>query len=120
MSTIKLNIKVSEKEWVEINHNFTLLVNKITVDDRRKLQEVVFDNLSDKDGAPQIDDLIIEKFTIDEKKTRGKFRINFSINRQFCCSDTSSGQSDYIDFTFTYRPNFINAIGDFVNWNIEN
>ncbi|MEN5194922.1 hypothetical protein [Sphingobacterium faecium] len=120
MSTIKLNIKVSEKEWVEINHNFTLLVNKITVDDRRKLQEVVFDNLSDKDGAPQIDDLIIEKFTIDEKKTRGKFRINFSINRQFCCSDTISCQSDYIDFTFTYRPNFINAIGDFVNWNIEN
>lgn len=120
MSTIKLNIKVSEKEWLEINHNFTLLVNKITVDDRRKLQEVVFDNLSDKDGAPQIDDLIIEKFTIDEKKTHGKFRINFNINRQFCCSDTSACQSDYIDFTFTYRPNFINAIGDFVNWNIEN
>ncbi|MNL03638.1 hypothetical protein D3C87_1241790 [compost metagenome] len=120
MSTIKLNIKVSEKEWVEINHNSTLLINNITLDDRKQLQEVVFDNLSDKDGAPLIDDLTVAKFTIDEKKTNGKFRINFNINRQFCCSDTSSCQSDYIDFTFTYRPNFISALGDFVNWNIEN
>ena len=120
MSTIKLNISVTETALQEIKENFALLLDKITADDRKQLQEVVFDSLSDKDGAPQVGDLAISSFTFEDIEKKGKFRITFHIDRQFCCSDTSSCQSDYIDFDFTYASDNLVAVGHFINWNIDN
>lgn len=120
MSTIKLTILVTETALLEISQNFALLLHNITTEDHKQLQQAVFDSLSDKDGAPQIGDLSVTKFTFDAEKASGQFRIVFNIKRQFCCSDISSCQSDYIDFKFTYQPNILNATGNFVNWNIEN
>lgn len=120
MSTITLNIPVTETVIQEIKQNFTLLLDNITAEDHKQFQEVVFDSLSDKDGAPQIGDLTISIFTFDDIQKKGRFRISFNIDRQFCCSDTTSCQSDYVDFDFTYASGNIVAIGNFMNWDIDN
>lgn len=120
MSTVKLNISITDTALKEVTHNFALLLEKITATDRKQLQEIVFDSLSDKDGAPQIGDLAISSFTLDATENKGKFRITFHIDRQFCCSDTTSCQSDYIDFDFTYAADVVTATGHFMSWNIDN
>jgi hypothetical protein len=120
MSTITLNIPVIEKVLPEIKRNPTLILDNITAEDRQLLQEVVFDSLSDKDGAPQIGDINISSFTFDNIEKKGRFRISFNIDRQFCCSDTTSCQSDYIDFDFSYASGNISATGHFINWDIDN
>ncbi|AIM36756.1 hypothetical protein KO02_08645 [Sphingobacterium sp. ML3W] len=120
MSTIKLNIAITDTEVKEVEQNFALLLDKITAEDRKKIQELVFDSLADKDGAPQIGDLTITNFTFNENQKKGQFRITFNIDRQFCCSDTSSCQSDYMDFDFTYASNTLAAVGHFMSWDMDN
>lgn len=120
MATITLNITISQTDWNNIQHDYTLLLNKLTAEDHKQLQDLVFDNLSDKDGAPQINDLTISEYRVDENQKKGKFRLNFQIDRQFCCSDTQSCQTDYIDFNFSYISDVCTAIGHFIHWNIEN
>lgn len=120
MSTITLNISVTDTVIQEIKQNFSLLLDKITDKDRKQFQEVVFDSLSDKDGAPQIGDLTISSFNFDDIEKKGRFRISFNIDRQFCCSDTTSCQSDYVDFDFTYISGNVVAVGSFMSWDLNN
>lgn len=120
MSTITLNIPITDTALQQIKQNFTLLLDQITAEDRKQLQEAVFDSLSDKDGAPQIGDLSVSSFTFNDIEKKGKFRISFNIDRQFCCSDTTSCQSDYVDFDFSYTYGNIVATGNFMNWDIDN
>jgi len=120
MSTIQLNIPISASELKEVEQNSASLLEKITVNDRNQVQEKIFDSLSDKDGAPQVGDLAITKFSFDDNQKKGKFRLTFHIDRQFCCSDTTSCQSDYIDFDFTYASTELKAVGHFISWDIDN
>jgi len=120
MSTIRLKINISHLELQQIEQNHQILLTKISLDDMKLIQDAVFDDLTDKDGAPKIGDLLVSIFDIDHLKTKGRFRITFNINRQFCCSDISSCKSDYIDFNFTYVNNEFEVIGSFMNWDMDN
>ncbi|UIR57780.1 hypothetical protein LZQ00_08130 [Sphingobacterium sp. SRCM116780] len=120
MSTIRLKINISNIELQEIEQNHQILLTKMSLDDMKQIQDTVFDSLTDKDGAPQVGDLFVSIFDMDNLKTKGRFRLTFNINRQFCCSDINSCKSDYIDLNFTYVNDQFEAVGSFMNWDMDN
>ncbi len=80
----------------------------------------IFDELSDKDGSPTVNNLLITKFSYDQTKNKGGFRMSFDIDRKFCCSDTESCKSDYLDFTFQINDNELEASGSYFDWTMGN
>lgn len=86
---------------------------------RLLIDDHVVNQLEDKDGAPALSDFSIGNITFDRLSSKGSFRVHFKISRQFCCSDITSCQKDYMDFKFTKRGQKIDITGSYVLWTIQ-
>lgn len=86
---------------------------------RRQIDDHVVNQLEDQDGAPALSDFSIANITFDPVSSKGSFRVHFKISRQFCCSDVTSCQTDYMDFKFTKRGKKIDVTGSYVLWAIQ-
>lgn len=84
----------------------------------QQIKDFIFDQLEDKDGAPEADLQCVELLAIVADKQAGCFRLHFEINRRFCCSDVESSRRDYIDFQFTYAAGVLQASARYFNWNV--
>ena len=93
------------------------LIDKEVIND---LQDFVFDNLKDKEGSPEVADIEIKHFKYHEKDKKGSFRLQFLIDRRFCCSDTDSCSADYIDFQFQIQDGILQAKGGYFDWTLSN
>ncbi|MFZ4861672.1 hypothetical protein ACL9RF_05750 [Sphingobacterium sp. Mn56C] len=118
MNEIKLQITVANIQ--DITRKPQLFLDKLNAENRQTLQHYLLDNLSDKDGGPTVDNLAISNFNFDTEARRGRFRLNFTINRRFCCSDIEACGNDYLDFTFTYNWQTIEAVAQYFDWSLTN
>lgn len=80
----------------------------------------IIDALSDREGGPAVINMRVTKFEYENERYAGNFRLNFTISRQFCCSDTVAANDDYIDFKFEYQNEIMTAQGIFFQWVIDN
>ena len=116
----KFELKVDEnalKGYQDNPQDLGKLIDKEVIKD---LQDFVFDNLKDKDGSPEVADIEIKHFKFQEKDKKGSFRLQFLIDRRFCCSDTDSCSADYIDFQFQFQNGILRAIGGYFDWTLSN
>lgn len=96
----------------------TILLDILTEQQIAQIKAFVFDNLEDKDGASEVDNLGISFFKYNEGGRSGSFRLHFYINRRFCCSDVESSRQDYVDFHFSYINEILKASATYFNWNL--
>ena len=111
---------------VAVDRNFELLIDNpfrfsklLGLEQRGQIDDHVVSQLEDKDGAPTLVDFSIGNIAFDPISSKGSFRVHFKISRQFCCSDISSCQTDYMDFTFTKREQKIDITGSYILWSIQ-
>ncbi|HAE67991.1 MULTISPECIES: hypothetical protein [Sphingobacterium] len=86
---------------------------------QKEINDYVIDQLEDKDGGPHLSDFSVNRLTFFADQTGGSFRLHFKIDRQFCCSDLLSCQTDYIDFKFNKSNNTITLTGGYISWTTQ-
>lgn len=86
---------------------------------QRLIDDHVVGQLDDQDGAPALTDFSVSNITFDPVTLKGSFRLHFKISRQFCCSDISSCQTDYMDFNFIKEDKKIYGTGSYTTWSIQ-
>ncbi|MFD1770291.1 hypothetical protein [Sphingobacterium suaedae] len=104
----------------ECRQHPNMILALLTEDQKRQVQDFVFDNLTDKDGSPEVTDLNVKRFQFDGERHKGSFRLHFQISRRFCCSDITGCNDDYLDFTFDYVKEEIHASAHYFQWNLDN
>ena len=117
-ASTNLAISLSEpafKQWL-IQPND--LLKYCTVAELQQIKDFIFDQLEDKDGAPEADLQRVEFLATEANQLAGRFRLHFEINRRFCCSEVESTRQDYIDFQFTYAGGVLRATASYFNWNV--
>lgn len=115
---IRIEISIPTFLFDKCREQPALLLDVLTEKQIAQINTFIFDNLNDKDGAPQVDDFNILSFTYNEEERRGSFRMHFYINRQFCCSDVESSRQDYVDFQFSYVNETLEATASYFNWDV--
>lgn len=78
----------------------------------------IIGQLENLDGGPQVTDLRISHMVYHNSTLQGSFRLHFNLSRQFCCSDISASQNDYMDFTFMLAKQHIYATGSYMSWSV--
>ncbi|HLT88502.1 MAG TPA: hypothetical protein VKZ57_12995 [Sphingobacterium sp.] len=116
--TITIEIAIPPSLFDKCREQPSLLLDLLTEQQIAQIKLFVFDNLEDKDGAPDVENLDISVFRYSEEERNGSFRLHFYINRRFCCSDTESSRQDYMDFHFSYLNETLNASATYFNWNL--
>lgn len=116
--TITFEIAIPPSLFDKCREQPSLLLDLLTEQQIAQIKLFVFDNLEDKDGAPDVENLDISVFRYSEEERNGSFRLHFYINRRFCCSDTESSRQDYMDFHFSYLNETLNASATYFNWNL--
>ncbi|PRD44563.1 hypothetical protein C5745_19270 [Sphingobacterium haloxyli] len=116
--TIIIELPIHKTLFYECQERPPLLLEIFTAQQIARIKEFVFDNLEDKDGAPEVDGLAVSVLTYSEEERGGYFRLAFYINRRFCCSDVESSRQDYIDFHFSYINEILKASAIYFNWNL--
>lgn len=115
MNTIYIKFPCSLSQLEQIQRNPESLLNFLAME---PLKADIFDALKDKDGAPTVSNMKISQYNFDF--LIGTFRLNFQVDRQFCCADTSACATDYIDFKYHYHGEQFFAKGEFLNWVLDN
>lgn len=116
----RFELKVDEhalKGYQENPQDLAKIIDKEVI---KELQDFDFDNLKDKDGSPEVADIEIKHFKYQEADKKGSFRLQFLIDRRFCCSDTDSCSADYIDFQFQVKDGILRAKGGYFDWTLTN
>lgn len=114
-----INLEITAIELQDVLHNPDILISRLSQDQLHQLKNYIFDKLSDKDGGPTIQQFEIIGFDFEKLQGKGKFRLKFEIERQFCCSDIQSCQNDYIDFNFFYKEKTISMHATYFNWEVS-
>lgn len=66
-----------------------------------------------------INNLQIKSLSYKSSINKGKFRLTFDIERQYCCSDIQSTNSDYIDFDFQIKAQELKAQAKYLAWEVN-
>lgn len=117
MTEIEFKITV-EKDDFKIplkDQDLLCLMNKY----RKEINDYVVEQLEDKDGGPHLSDFSISALLCNMENIAGSFRLHFKIDRQFCCSDILSCQTDYMDFKFKKDTEIIYITGSYISWGIQ-
>ncbi len=116
----KFSIATATLDLSSLKENPSLLIHYIPEEILKALKQFIFDQLQNKDGAPNPTDFKITQFEFNESNESGKFRMNFQIDRQFCCADSTACSSDYMDFSFSLSATQLLAKGSFFDWTLTN
>ncbi|SEG66568.1 hypothetical protein [Sphingobacterium lactis] len=116
----EFNIPISQEQIGSLEIEPQTLLDFIPAAQTDKLKDFVFDALGNKDGSPEVGNLKVAKFKFDKAKNKGSFRLKFDIDRRYCCSDTESCSSDYVDFVFTTAGKNMLAKGNYFDWTLNN
>lgn len=118
--TNNITITLEIKEKVDFSTANIDILALFESKDKQKLVDFLTDNLQDKDGSPSIGKTAVSNYKFDQEKQEGSFRLNFDIERRFCCSDIAGCNQDYLDFNFTIEGSKINIKGTYFNWELNN
>lgn len=116
----KLIIKIPNFYSVVLENNPEWIIQHISPEDQSRLQDYILDHLSSLDGGPSVNDYRIANFSWDRILQKGTFRLNFTIDRRFCCSDTESCATDYLDFDFSVQDAILTATSEYFEWALNN
>ncbi len=119
-ATIDLRLSIPQILFSSLIENPNTLIDLFSDPQINRLKAFLFDQLKDKDGSPEIGEFRISGWTYNEQHQTGTFRLHFTINRRFCCSDIEGCNSDYIDFDFDYVHEEFNASAHYFNWMLDN
>lgn len=119
-SEIAIKLNVPDFLFQSILERPQFLFELLAIGSLEDIKGFLFDQLKDKDGSPEFEDFQVQQFDYDAATNAGRFRLSFTINRRFCCSDTEGCSRDYIDFDFIYSLECINATAHYFNWSIDN
>ena len=103
--------------WSNQPASFLPAISSLQLD---QLADFIFDQLQDKDGSPEINNIRIGNFVWSKEKSSGHFRVHFEINRRFCCSDICASGNDYIDFQFRLEGVKMICRGSYFDWTLNN
>ncbi|WP_312329630.1 hypothetical protein [Sphingobacterium sp.] len=117
MTEINIRIQLKKNDLIIPFSNQDLI--PFIAKHQQEINDYVIEQLEDKDGAPHLSDFSISGLTFYTNSTEGSFRLHFKIDRQFCCSDLSSCQMDYIDFKFNKSNDSITLTGTYTVWTIQ-
>lgn len=120
MTDRKLQFQVTTNSSMEsLVRDPVLFLELLSKEQRQLIAGQVVSQLENQDGAPTLIDLYIDHILFEAKSSQGSFRLHFKIARQFCCSDLSSCQADYIDFQFKKNNSIIYITGSYIYWAIQ-
>lgn len=119
-SAIAIKLDIPNFLFPEILDRPQLFYELLTLQQQEELKAFLFDLLQDKDGSPEFDDFHVHLFKFDSSTLDGSFRLKFTINRRFCCADSTACQMDYLDFKFSYVKERLEAQANYFNWNLDN
>jgi len=119
-NTFELNIAIPKILFSSVLQKPELLLELMGEEQKQNLKEYLFDQLQDKDGSPEIDEMRIHALKYQEENGQGSFRLHFMINRRFCCSDIEACRTDYVDFKFEYLQEDFRATAHYFNWELNN
>ncbi|MGJ1430093.1 hypothetical protein ACR79M_00475 [Sphingobacterium spiritivorum] len=117
---LQIQITINTIELRKIQEEPQQLIAHIPPENWEVIKAEIVDQLADRDGAPQLEQIHIQNFQWDENSHKGSFRMQFLINRHFCCSDTEACAMDYVDWKFTYHNSQLLAEANYVNWTLDN
>ena len=113
-------METKEYRFESFAGNPSSLLDHISKEELDKLSWFIFDVLGDKDGSPEVGNIQVSSFKYDTEKNKGTFRMQFDIDRKFCCSDMGSCSNDYLDFNFNIENNLLVATGSYFDWTLNN
>ncbi|QBQ40848.1 hypothetical protein [Sphingobacterium psychroaquaticum] len=119
-SAIAITVHLPDFLFQSIVERPQLLFELFATRQQEDLKAFLFEQLVDKDGAPDFEDFQVHLFRYNNLARKGTFRLKFAIKRQFCCADTESCSFDYLDFDFVYEHERIVAQAHYFNWNLDN
>ncbi len=119
-SEIKLTIAITDSSFASCLERPALLGQELSTAHEEAINAFVFDQLTDKDGAPQLTDFEVKSLIYNRETSKGRFRLAFRINRRFCCADVESCAADYLDFDFTFREQAMHAKASYFAWSLDN
>jgi hypothetical protein len=117
MTEINIRIPITKGDLITPFTNQELL--PFIEKHRKVINDYVVEQLEDKDGGPHLSDFGISALLCNMENNTGSFRLHFKIDRQFCCSDILSCQTDYIDFKFNKSDDTITLTGSYTVWIIQ-
>ncbi|MCW8313245.1 hypothetical protein K7A41_18600 [Sphingobacterium sp. InxBP1] len=118
MTTTALQLRLQIDQEVNNLSDHSYFLRLLTSTQSDKIADHVIAYI-DKDGAPMLTDYRINNMQYDEASGTGSFRLHFVVARQFCCSDSISCQTDYIDFKFTKSSKTIYLTGNYTYWSTQ-
>ncbi|NGM63941.1 hypothetical protein [Sphingobacterium sp. SGR-19] len=116
--TITVEIPIPLSLFDKCREQPSFLLDLLTKQQIARIKAFVFDNLEDRDGAPEVENFGVSFFKYSEEERSGSFRLYFYVNRRFCCSDVESSRQDYIDFNFSYINEALKASAIYFDWNL--
>ncbi len=116
----RFETEINQQQLESISTDPSALLDIISKEELDKLSWFIFDVLGDKDGSPEVGNIQVSSFKYDAEKNKGTFRMQFDIDRKFCCSDLGSCSNDYLDFNFNIENNFLVASGNYFDWTLNN
>ena len=119
-ATLAIDIDVPDFMFIQMEQRPQLFYELLSANQQEELKSFLFDLLQDKDGAPEFDDFQVHLYKFNALTKEGSLRLKFTINRRFCCADTTACQMDYVDFDFSYVKERIGARARYFNWNLDN
>lgn len=97
-----------------------LLVKLLPEELKLELNNYLIAGIKNKDGGPSVIDLEIRDWVDPDATVPGTFRLYFRVHRNFTCSAIEAAQLDYLDFTFSYRLQELQASATYFYWDLEN
>lgn len=120
-STLTTDLTIVNIKLEDITTNPSLILERLTQTQLEQLNHFLIDTIEDKDGSPNIGNIsIIQLHLHNNIPNKGRFRLEFTIDRRFCCSDIEAAQSDYIDFEFDVIKCDLHAKATYFNWTVNN
>lgn len=116
----RLILQIKEINSDTLKDNPQSLLTHMDKEDYLWIEEYILDRLNTRDGGPSITNYQITRFHFDEPLMKGTFRLTFTIERRFCCSDVESCSNDYLDFDFSFQNNNMIATTEYVEWTLNN
>lgn len=117
---VRLEIPIGNTLFMRLLAQPSNLLSILSNENVQQISDHVVEQLKDRDGGPVLSDFQLQKFHYAEFTGEGSFRLHFRINRQYCCSDISGCDDDYLDFKFLYRNENFVAEGAYFQWSLDN
>src|SRR5690606_926971 len=94
----RFETEINQEQLEGISTDPSALLDIISKEELDKLSWFIVDVVGDRHGSPEVGNIHVSSFKYDAEKTKGTYRMQFDIDRKFCCTDMGGSSDDYLDF----------------------